>query len=321
MSKPLVAVVTPTLNGARYLAEALESVQRQTWPNVVHVVLDNNSSDETPAIVDRFRGGPVPILYFRNAETLPQRANWNKAFGHAPAEATYVRLLCDDDTITPDSVEKMVLLAETDPEIGVVGGLHLCEGKIDDFLWPADQQIFDGREAIRMTLLREGMMMPMHMLWRKSVVDRCDPLFGNYMLGGGFDIDTVFTLLLTSKYAFVHEKVGFTRVHENTVTSLVFGPKTRSWTRDGLDLLRKYGPELFGEDYASYRTQFCRYYVRRLLTWRKADGDENSLRIHLEALQRAGWSFGSRSIADALIDWAFIKTGLRQNWRGYPGWQ
>ena len=63
---PLVAIVTPVYNGEQYLAEAMESVQAQTYPNLVHVILDNASTDRTAEIIESFRGRKVPLLVGRN---------------------------------------------------------------------------------------------------------------------------------------------------------------------------------------------------------------------------------------------------------------
>ncbi len=51
-SQPPVAVVTPVLNGEEFLAETMDSVQAQTYPNLVHIVLDNASTDATAQIVE-----------------------------------------------------------------------------------------------------------------------------------------------------------------------------------------------------------------------------------------------------------------------------
>ena len=66
---PLVAVVTPVYNGGRYLAETLASVQAQTYPRLIHVVLDNASTDATPELIEQAHGGRVPILARRNPKT------------------------------------------------------------------------------------------------------------------------------------------------------------------------------------------------------------------------------------------------------------
>ena len=59
---PLVAILTPVYNWASFLAETMACVQAQTYPNLVHIVLDNASTDATPEIINRYSGGRVPIL-------------------------------------------------------------------------------------------------------------------------------------------------------------------------------------------------------------------------------------------------------------------
>ena len=78
---PLIAIVAPVYNGAIYLAETMENVQLLDYPNLVHVVLDNASTDATPEIIQRYIDRRVPILSARNDVTLPMEANWSKAVG------------------------------------------------------------------------------------------------------------------------------------------------------------------------------------------------------------------------------------------------
>jgi glycosyltransferase involved in cell wall biosynthesis len=320
MTAPLVAIVTPTHNGARFLAETMESVQKQIWRSVVHIVLDNNSTDGTAEIIANYSNKRVPVVSYYNHETLGQRDNWNRAYSHVPAEAAYVRYLCDDDTITPDSVAKMAALAENNPGVGAVGCLHHCAGAVQDFFWPKDRTVFNGTEAIRMTLLRQGVLMPVQMMWRKSVADQLHPLFED-AVDSGWDLDAVLKMLTRSDFGFVHENLGFTRVHANTMTSLTSASKTRAWTRDALHLMTRYGPLAFGPEYSTQLLRFRRYYVRRIIAWWKQDHGRENLGIHLDALDKAGWKFSAPLALDALADWACVKIGMRRNWSGYPGWQ
>src|SRR5688572_574004 len=96
-SYPLVVVVTPVYNGSPYLQRTLACVQAQTYPNIIHVVLDNASTDDTAEVIAGAVGGRVPILTKRNAATLGQVDNWNAAVAMTPAEAKYVKILCADD--------------------------------------------------------------------------------------------------------------------------------------------------------------------------------------------------------------------------------
>ena len=298
----------------------MDSVQNQTWPNLVHVVLDNNSTDGTARIIENYRDAAIPVLAFRNDTTVPIKENWNAAFERVPAAAVYTKLLCADDTLYPDAVAEMVALAETDPEIGVVGCLHDCMGDVADFFWPKDQTVFDSRDAVRKILLREGVLMPVQLLMRKSVTDHRTPLF-QPPVPGGYDMDAMLELITRSKFGFVHKSLCFTRVHENTVTNTTFGSREKTWTADALYFLTTYGPAALGENYEDELKRFRRYYVRRMLLWRRQGMSEAHQKRHFEAFREAGWSWGPALIADAIIDWALIKAGVRRNWTGYPGWQ
>jgi glycosyltransferase involved in cell wall biosynthesis len=320
MTCPLVAIVTPVYNGAEFLAETMNCVQAQTYPNVVHVILNNNSSDGTAEIIERYRNGRVPILVFRNDETLPYRENWNKALSHAPADAKYLRLLCADDTYYPDSTEKMVNLAERHPGVGVIGCLHWCDGGVDDFKWPKDRETFGGLEATRMFLLGQGKLMPVQMMFRKSVSDGFQPFYPP-ALKGAFDMDAMLALLSVSDFGFVHESLGFTRVHANSNTSQNFGSATRSYTSDNMHFLTTYGPKAFGPDYPKQLKRFRRYYVRRILGWARKDKNFAGQARHLETLQKAGTPFSATLLLDAMVDLVLIRLGMRQRWTGYPGWQ
>jgi glycosyltransferase involved in cell wall biosynthesis len=112
---PLVAIATPVYNGARFLAETMECVQSQSYPNIVHCILDNGSNDATPEIIDRFRNRRVPLITARNASTLPQVDNWNAALGLVPHDASYFRILPADDLIDPQYIEKLVELGKQNP--------------------------------------------------------------------------------------------------------------------------------------------------------------------------------------------------------------
>jgi len=51
---PRVSVIMPVYNGARFVAEAIESVLAQTWHDWQLVVIDDGSTDLTPGILRRF---------------------------------------------------------------------------------------------------------------------------------------------------------------------------------------------------------------------------------------------------------------------------
>jgi len=59
---PRISIVTPCLNQGRYIEETLLSVRRQLYPNLEHIVIDGGSTDDTLAIVERYRDGLAHVV-------------------------------------------------------------------------------------------------------------------------------------------------------------------------------------------------------------------------------------------------------------------
>jgi glycosyltransferase involved in cell wall biosynthesis len=94
-----VSVIIPCYNAARYLGETLESVGRQTWPNLEVVVVDDGSTDDSARIVDSFeRLSPVVIRQSNRGQT----AALNVGLAHATGD--FVQYLDADDLIDPDKI-------------------------------------------------------------------------------------------------------------------------------------------------------------------------------------------------------------------------
>ena len=64
---PGVSVVIPAYNYAKYLADAVSSALRQTWPRLEVIVVDDGSTDETPAILSTFHDPRLRIIRQDNA--------------------------------------------------------------------------------------------------------------------------------------------------------------------------------------------------------------------------------------------------------------
>ena len=113
--QPLVSVLVPSYNGAKFLREALDSILAQTYPNLEVILLDDASTDETPEIAAEYAGR---ITYVRQPKNSGIYDNVNVGIERAKGEliATYHA----DDIYLPTIVEAQVAYLQAHPEVGAV---------------------------------------------------------------------------------------------------------------------------------------------------------------------------------------------------------
>jgi glycosyltransferase involved in cell wall biosynthesis len=315
-SAPLVAIVTPVYNGEKFLTETLECVQSLDYPNLVHVVHDNCSADRTPEIIEQFKGRRVPIVTRRLSAVVPMARNWNEAVRLVPEEAGYFWLLCADDLLTPDSIRKVVDVAESDRRISVVGchwnGEGLCGTEL-----PREVSVFDGHDMIRRYLRRETMVLSgMNVLFRVS-----SPLKDTWFYDESitsFDSDVNLRLLMNGRYGFVHEELLIWRKHADSTWSTT-STKHLDYVADWLILLDRYGTYVLGHrEYLKYRKAYRNYLLRRLLLRRWKLGQKDEYRLYMNELKAHDDEPGLLDFADALLDWGKYAVAGRRDRIGIP---
>src|SRR5262245_41597585 len=107
--KPVITTTIPLRNAQQFVKETLESVAAQTRRPERVVVLDNCSTDDTPQIVQSFKG--LPLEYIRNPRDLGPFGNFNRCMDFA-ADTEYLQILHGDDLIAPEFYEKMTAQLE-----------------------------------------------------------------------------------------------------------------------------------------------------------------------------------------------------------------
>lgn len=112
---PLVSILVPSFNGARFLREALDSLLAQTYPAIEILLLDDASTDETPAIAASYGDR---ITYVRQPANLGIYDNVN--VGLARARGEFIATYHADDVYLPTIVEAEVACLRAHPEVGAV---------------------------------------------------------------------------------------------------------------------------------------------------------------------------------------------------------
>lgn len=109
MSMPLVSVVIPAYNNARFIEAAVDSVLAQTLTDFELVISDHSSTDDTWSILQKYRDDErVQLMQIPAGGGAV--ANWNAVSERATG--TYLKLLCGDDLIYPTCLEQQVRVIE-----------------------------------------------------------------------------------------------------------------------------------------------------------------------------------------------------------------
>ena len=108
VANPLVSVVIPTYNHARYLARVLQSVLDQTYVNWEAIVIDNHSTDNTDEVMASFADPRIIYLKIHNNGVIAASRN----AGIRAAKGEWVAFLDSDDWWTVDKLKVSIAAAE-----------------------------------------------------------------------------------------------------------------------------------------------------------------------------------------------------------------
>ena len=116
---PLVSIITPVYNGSRFLDALIQSVQKQDYSFIEHIIIDDGSTDD---------GATINVLknysHIRwwSRPNRGQYATMNE--GLRAAKGEFVCFICADDVILPGSVSTAVHFLSIHPECGGVYGYY-----------------------------------------------------------------------------------------------------------------------------------------------------------------------------------------------------
>lgn len=115
-SEPLVSVLYPVYNVARYVDDAIASVVAQRYENWELVACDDASSDGTLTRIETLAANEPRIRILRNPGNVGMTANWNRAL--AAARGELVMKLDGDDAYQPETIGRLLDAMRSDDLVG-----------------------------------------------------------------------------------------------------------------------------------------------------------------------------------------------------------
>lgn len=105
----------PCYNDGAYIKEAIESVKKQTYPNIELIVIDDGSDDEKTIDILNELGDEVVLLHTNHLKPAGARN-----YGIEKASGKYILPVDSDDTIDETYIQKAVEIIESNSDVGVV---------------------------------------------------------------------------------------------------------------------------------------------------------------------------------------------------------
>ena len=114
---PAVSVIVTVLNGGEFLPLALDSVLGQTFPDFELIVVDDGSTDSTPAQLEAIDDPRMRVI--RNPRNLGLPGARNVAI--EAASGVYCAFLDHDDVALPFRLQRQLEFLQANPAFGLVG--------------------------------------------------------------------------------------------------------------------------------------------------------------------------------------------------------
>ena len=173
MKKPLVSIITVTLNRAQYLEETILSIKNQDYPHIEHIIIDGGSTDGTIEILKKYE----------NQYNMRWISEKDKGItdalikGFKMAKGDIFCWLDSDDAYLPEVIKKVVKVFQEHPEIDLVFGDILITNKENQVInyikftdFSFDTWIYEG-----------GCINPAAAFWRRELYEKVGGLDKKYM--------------------------------------------------------------------------------------------------------------------------------------------
>jgi len=121
--KDLVSVVISTYNYQNYILETLDSLAKQTYPEIELIIIDDCSTDDTTIILENWyrqhKGIFKDYIYIK----LPRNcySSWALNIGFLVSKGEFIVIHDADDISHESKIEKQVQWLKTHPETAVLG--------------------------------------------------------------------------------------------------------------------------------------------------------------------------------------------------------
>jgi glycosyltransferase involved in cell wall biosynthesis len=250
--QPLVSIVTPSYNQAKYLEATIQSVLGQDYENIEYIVVDGDSNDGSLEIIQQYAD---QLAWWVSEPDRGQTEAINKGF--ARAKGTILAWLNSDDTYLPGAITEVVAFFQAHPELGLVYG--------DANFIDAEGRVigqFNAQQTSYQRLRRGGVYIPQQAaFWRADLWKQVGPLDPDTYFAMDYDLWVRLARVSDIRYFPGHTWANF-RLHDDAKT---IASDERCWP-EMLRIHRRDGGGWFAWITVRY---VARRFLAPLINWRR----------------------------------------------------
>lgn len=140
MDEALVSIIMPSYNGAKFIADSIESIIKQTYRNWELIITDDCSSDGTQAIIKDYAMRDARIRGFFFEKNQGSGATRNKCIEEA--RGRYLAFCDSDDRWLPEKLEKQLSFMQSHDYAFAFASYYTCdeEGHVDGIVIAPEKQ-------------------------------------------------------------------------------------------------------------------------------------------------------------------------------------
>ena len=120
MTEGLVSTIIPVFNRSALLEEAVSSALAQTYPQLEVIIVDDESTDDTPVVIQSLCERDARVRSVRRENGGPGLA---RVTGRQAARGEFIQYLDSDDLLLPRKFELQVAALRADPSAGIAYGI------------------------------------------------------------------------------------------------------------------------------------------------------------------------------------------------------
>ena len=214
---PLISIVIPTYNHAKFLDKALVSIINQTYKNWETIIVDNQSIDDTYKVINKYKDSRIKYFKIKNEGIIAKSRN----LGIKVSQGEWIAFLDSDDWWTEDKLENCIKNIDKNVDF-IYHKLEIVYKKSKFFF---QRKKIIGRELYKPILndlligeIKKGNAIGnSSVVVRKSILKRVGGISENKKLVASEDFNTWLKIAkVTENFIYIEKSLGFYLVHDKS---------------------------------------------------------------------------------------------------------